>query len=182
MAFSGHSSQWKRKKWIRDAKHSSLPIGLTGVYPCWKWTCTDGTKTKNAERVENKTGTEGFFRMEILHSLITLPAKPRLSMDWHERPARRFLAYHLWKGLSIKPFAVDIIKWLLFQPCSNASGIKFPAKQPEVYSKSEKELAGITCYQSERFNYVFGITKGQRLLPPVAEEPKKVSQKLLPVP
>jgi len=25
--------------------------------------------------------------------------------------------------------------------------------------KSEKELAGITCYQSERFNYVFGITK-----------------------
>ena len=25
--------------------------------------------------------------------------------------------------------------------------------------KSEKELAGITCYQSERFNYVFGVTK-----------------------
>jgi alpha-N-arabinofuranosidase len=24
---------------------------------------------------------------------------------------------------------------------------------------SEKDLAGITCYQSEKFNYVFGITK-----------------------
>ena len=25
--------------------------------------------------------------------------------------------------------------------------------------KSDKDLAGITCYQSEKFNYVFGVTK-----------------------
>jgi alpha-N-arabinofuranosidase len=25
--------------------------------------------------------------------------------------------------------------------------------------KSEKDLAGVVCYQSEKFNYVFGITK-----------------------
>ena len=29
----------------------------------------------------------------------------------------------------------------------------------EYTPKSEKELAGITCLQSEKFNYVFGITK-----------------------
>ena len=29
----------------------------------------------------------------------------------------------------------------------------------ETISKTEKDLAGITCVQSERFNYVFGITK-----------------------
>ena len=25
--------------------------------------------------------------------------------------------------------------------------------------RTEKDLAGITCYQSEKFNYVFGVTK-----------------------
>ena len=45
--------------------------------------------------------------------------------------------------------------------------------------KSEKELAGITCYQSERFNYVFGITKKDKDFYMVLERTEKGESKLI---
>uniref|UniRef100_A0AAU6WWI9 Beta-xylosidase C-terminal Concanavalin A-like domain-containing protein n=2 Tax=Chryseobacterium TaxID=59732 RepID=A0AAU6WWI9_9FLAO len=45
--------------------------------------------------------------------------------------------------------------------------------------KSEKELAGITCYQSERFNYVFGITKKGKDYYIVLERTEKGASKLV---
>jgi alpha-N-arabinofuranosidase len=45
--------------------------------------------------------------------------------------------------------------------------------------KSEKELAGITCYQSERFNYVFGITKKDKDFYIVLERTEKGESRLL---
>ena len=45
--------------------------------------------------------------------------------------------------------------------------------------KSEKELAGITCYQSETFNYVFGITKKNKDFYIVLERTEKGESKLI---
>lgn len=64
-------------------------------------------------------------------------------------------------GLRIKPFDVNIkevqpISSLFHRQQHNA----FTATTTMLYSpKSEKDLAGMTCYQSENFNYVFGVTK-----------------------
>jgi len=45
--------------------------------------------------------------------------------------------------------------------------------------KSEKELAGITLYQSETFNYVFGITKKDKDFYIVLERTEKGQSKLI---
>ena len=45
--------------------------------------------------------------------------------------------------------------------------------------KSENELAGVTCYQSERFNYVFGITKKDKDFHIVLERTEKGESKLI---
>ena len=64
-------------------------------------------------------------------------------------------------GIKINPFSTNIkakapVSALFHrqQHASSETSVTLDFKP-----KSEKELAGITCYQSENFNYVFGITK-----------------------
>lgn len=45
--------------------------------------------------------------------------------------------------------------------------------------KSEKDLAGITCVQSERFNYVFGVTKKDKDFYLVLERTERGRSKVL---
>ena len=45
--------------------------------------------------------------------------------------------------------------------------------------KSENELAGLTCYQSERFNYVFGITKKDKDFYILLEKTEKGQSKII---
>ena len=65
------------------------------------------------------------------------------------------------KGLQINPFSVNIKE---VKPISSL----FYRQQHKNFTvtvaldylpKSENDLAGITCYQSESFNYVYGVTK-----------------------
>lgn len=65
------------------------------------------------------------------------------------------------EGLLIKPFNINIKDAL---PTSTLfhrqQHISFTATTTMKYiPQSEKDLAGITCYQSEGFNYLFGVTK-----------------------
>ncbi|MFT3738158.1 MAG: glycoside hydrolase family 43 protein [Breznakibacter sp.] len=75
-------------------------------------------------------------------------------------PREEFIATDK-KGLQIRPFHVNIKE-------SKPTSTLFYRQQHNNFSftttidytpSSEKDLAGIVCYQSERFNYVFGITK-----------------------
>lgn len=45
--------------------------------------------------------------------------------------------------------------------------------------KSDKDLAGITCYQSENFNYVLGITKKDKDFYAVLERTEKGSSTII---
>ena len=46
-------------------------------------------------------------------------------------------------------------------------------------TKSEKDLAGIVCYQSERFNYVFGVTKKDKDFYLVLQRTQKGQSKII---
>ena len=65
------------------------------------------------------------------------------------------------KGLQINPFEVNIkelkpTSTLFYRQMHNTFSF---ATTIDYKPASEKDLAGITCLQNERFNYVFGITK-----------------------
>lgn len=68
------------------------------------------------------------------------------------------------KGLKINPFGVNIKE---VKPTSTLfmrqQHHTFTATVTMEYTpNSEKELAGLVCYQSEKFNYVFGVTKKEK--------------------
>lgn len=75
-------------------------------------------------------------------------------------PREKFLVKES-NGLAIKPFDVHInekkpISALFYRQ----QHISFVAEVEMEYTpSSEKDFAGITCFQSEKFNYVFGVTK-----------------------
>jgi xylan 1,4-beta-xylosidase len=77
------------------------------------------------------------------------------------RGPREFFSELSKDGVRIKPLEVSIkekkpISALFYRQQHNS----FAAEVEMVYMpSSEKDLAGITCLQSENFNYVFGITK-----------------------
>lgn len=84
-------------------------------------------------------------------------------------------------GLSIKPFAVSIKAVApvsaLFQRQQHQH---FTATTTMKFTpKSENELAGLTCYQSERFNYVFGITKKDKDFYILLEKTEKGQSKII---
>ena len=139
-----------------------LPVDWTGVYPVFENGLVPmEPKLKMPKGVENKTGTEGFFPNGNFTFTDNFTSQ-NLDYRWigMRGPREDFITTSE-KGLSIKPFAVDINKVApvsaLFQRQQHQN---FTATTTLKFTpKSEKELAGITCYQSERFNYVFGITK-----------------------
>ena len=139
-----------------------LPVDWSGKYPVFENGLVPmEPKLKMPKGVENKTGTEGFFPNGNFTFTDNFTA-PKLDYRWigMRGPREDFITTSK-NGLSIKPFAVSIKAVApvsaLFQRQQHQH---FTATTTMKFTpKSENELAGLTCYQSERFNYVFGITK-----------------------
>lgn len=139
-----------------------LPVDWSGTFPVFENGLVPmEPKLEMPKGVENKIGEAGFFPNgnftyeEDFSSDI-------LDYRWIGlRGPREAFATQTKKGLEINPFKTQITE---LKPTSTL----FYRQQHKTFSftttvsynpKSENDLAGITCFQNEGFNYVFGITK-----------------------
>jgi alpha-N-arabinofuranosidase len=139
-----------------------LPVDWTGEFPVFKWGLDPLKPTvKMPAGVSNRTGTNFFFPNGNFTFTDSFSGKG-LDLRWVGlRGPREAFAEEGEKGLKIKPFAVNInevkpTSTLFYRQQHN----QFSASVELDYTpRSEKDLAGITCLQSEKFHYVFGVTK-----------------------
>lgn len=139
-----------------------LPVDWSGTFPVFENGLVPMEPTlKMPSGIENKTGMNGYlpnanftFREEFSSKI--------LDFRWIAlRGPREEFINVTGKGLQITPFATHIkevkpTSTLFYRQQHN----HFTATVTMEYRpKAENELAGITCYQNERYNYVFGITK-----------------------
>lgn len=140
-----------------------LPVDWSGDFPVFE----NGLiplecKLKLPKGVEYKAGKDSFFpngNFKFEDSF----ASDSLDLRWIglRGPREKFISIAKKGGLQITPFATNIKE---VKPTSTL----FYRQQHSSFSasttlkfkpKAENELAGLTCYQNERFNYVFGVTK-----------------------
>lgn len=139
-----------------------LPVDWSGRYPVFENGLIPMTpKLKMPEGVENKAGREGFF--------------PNGNFTFHDDFRSAVLDYR-WigvrgpreafikadkEGMSLTPFAVNLKEKTPTSTLFHRQQHRyFTATATLQYTPgSEKELAGMVCYQSERFHYLFGITR-----------------------
>lgn len=139
-----------------------LPVDWSGEFPVFENGLVPlEPKLKMPKGVENKIGKDGFFpngNFTFTDDFTT----PKLDYRWIGlRGPREDFIVSSKKGLIINPFATNIRE---MKPTSTLfyrqQHINFTTTVTINFApRSEKELAGITCLQSEKFNYVFGITK-----------------------
>ena len=159
-----------------------LPVDWSGKYPVFENGLVPmEPKLKMPKGVENKTGTEGFFPNGNFTFTDNFTV-PKLDYRWigMRGPREDFITTSK-NGLSIKPFAVSIKAVApvsaLFQRQQHQH---FTATTTMKFTpKSENELAGLTCYQSERFNYVFGVTKKDKDFYILLEKTEKGQSKII---
>ncbi|GHT63492.1 xylosidase/arabinosidase [Bacteroidia bacterium] len=142
-----------------------LPVDWTGEFPVFENGLVPlSVKLKMPEGVENKTGKAGFFPNGNFTFTDNFTDK-NLDYRWiGVRGFREDFATITKTGLQINPYPANIKEVkptsTLFHRQQHHS---FTATVTINYKpQSEKDLAGIVCYQSERFNYVFGITKKEK--------------------
>ena len=118
-------------------------------------------KLKLPKGVENKTGKEGYLPNGNFTYTDPLNGE-QLDYRWVAlRGPREAFITNDKNGVYLTPFATNIKQvaptaTLFHRQQHN----HFKASvQLSYLPKSDKDLAGLTCYQSERFHYVFGITK-----------------------
>lgn len=139
-----------------------LPVDWSGEFPVFQNGLVPlEPKLKMPAGVENKTGKDGFFPNGNFTFTDDFTA-PKLDYRWIglRGPREDFISTSK-KGLVINPLPVNIRE---MKPTSTLfyrqQHLSFTATATLSFiPKTEKELAGITCAQSEKFNYVFGITK-----------------------
>lgn len=141
-----------------------LPVDWSGEFPVFE----NGLiplepKLKMPEdAVANKTGTDGFFPNGNFTFTEDFSSQT-LDYRWIglRGPRESFITKPKTGGLQIQPFNANIKE---LKPTSTL----FYRQQHNTFSftatmkyepQSEKDLAGITCLQNEKFNYVFGVTK-----------------------
>jgi len=139
-----------------------LPVDWSGEFPVFENGLVPlKPKLKMPAGVKNMTGQGEFFPNGNFTFTDNFKSG-KLDMRWIGiRGWREKFAATTKDGLNITPFATNIKAKTptstLFYRQQHAT---FEANTTLKYKPaSEKELAGITCYQSENFNYVFGITK-----------------------
>jgi len=139
-----------------------LPVDWSGEFPVFENGLVPmEPKLKMPKGVENKTGKDGFLPNGNFTFTDDFMA-PKLDYRWIGlRGPREDFILQSKKGLIINPFATNIKE---VKPTSTLfyrqQHISFTATTTLTYQpQTEKDLAGITCVQGERFNYVFGITK-----------------------
>ena len=139
-----------------------LPVNWSGEFPVFENGLVPiEPKLKMPEGVTNKTGQNGFlpngnFTYEEDFS------SDKLDFRWIGlRGTREAFIKQTKKGLEITPYSTNIKER---KPTSTL----FHRQQHKNFSfsttlnyqpKSEKDLAGVTAYQNENSNYVFGVTK-----------------------
>jgi xylan 1,4-beta-xylosidase len=139
-----------------------LPVDWSGKFPVFENGLVPlKPKQKLPEGVANTTGQAGFMPNGNFTFTDDFKSKtPDLRWIGLRGPRENFIQNDK-KGLKINPFKANIKAMAptstLFFRQQHAS---FTAVTTLAYKpKSAKDLAGITCYQNERFNYVLGITK-----------------------
>ena len=140
-----------------------LPVDWSGEFPVFENGLVPmEPKLKMPKGItENKAGQDGFFpngNFTFTDNFIS----EKLDYRWIglRGPREEFISVTK-KGLQIKPFGTNIKE---VKPTSTL----FYRQMHKTFSfsatidykpETEKDLAGIVALQSERFNYVFGITK-----------------------
>lgn len=139
-----------------------LPVDWSGEFPVFENGLVPlKPKLKMPVGVVNQTGQSGLFPNGNFTYTEDFMAK-NLDFRWiaMRGPREEFITTGK-NGLQITPFAKSIkdvapISALFHRQQHNAFNAMVTLKYTPA---SEKDLAGIACYQSEKFNYVFGITK-----------------------
>lgn len=139
-----------------------LPVDWSGEFPIFENGLIPlSPKLKMPEGVVNKTGTEGFLPNGNFTFTENFTSE-KLDDRWIgvRGPREEFISVTE-NGLQLTPFAVNIKD---VAPTSTLfyrqQHLNFTATVTMNYSPGfGKDLAGIVCYQSEKFNYLFGITK-----------------------
>ena len=159
-----------------------LPVDWTGTYPVFENGLVPlKPQTKMPKGITNKTGKEGFLpngNFTFSDNLST----PNLDYRWiaMRGPRENFIKSGK-DGIKITPFTNTI-------KAKEPISALFHRQQHATFSaevslkfqpKSEKDLAGITCYQNEKSNYVFGITKKGKDTYIVLERNEKSGSKLI---
>lgn len=139
-----------------------LPVDWTGTFPVFEnGLIPMEPKLKMPKGTSNQTGSNGFFPNGNFTFTDNFSSE-KLDDRWiGVRSWREDFVKVTKKGLQINPFAVNIkevkpISTLFYRQQHK----NFTATVTLDYlPKSENDFAGITCYQSESFNYVYGLTK-----------------------
>nr|WP_315158631.1 glycoside hydrolase family 43 protein [uncultured Flavobacterium sp.] len=139
-----------------------LPVDWSGTFPVFENGLVPmEPKLEMPNGVENKTGKDGFFPNGNFTFEENFTSN-KLDYRWIglRGPRENFISVTK-KGLQINPFQVNIkelkpTSTLFYRQQHNSFTF---AATIDYKPASEKDLAGITCLQNERFNYVFGITK-----------------------
>ncbi|MEY8759071.1 glycoside hydrolase family 43 protein [Chryseobacterium tongliaoense] len=159
-----------------------LPVDWSGTYPVFQNGLVPmKPKLKMPTGAKNKTGQNGFFPNGNFTFSDNLKGS-KLDYRWiaMRGPRENFISVSK-NGVTVNP-SENNIKALapvsaLFHRQQHAA---FEASVTlDFKPKSEKELAGITCYQSERFNYVFGVTKKDKDYYLVLERTEKGESRLI---
>ncbi len=139
-----------------------LPVDWSGTFPVFEnGLIPMEPKLKMPQGVSNQTGKNGFFPNGNFTFTDNFSSE-KLDDRWiGVRSWREDFTKITKKGLQINPFSVNIkevkpISTLFYRQQHK----NFTATVTLDYlPKSENDLAGITCYQSESFNYVYGLTR-----------------------
>lgn len=139
-----------------------LPVDWSGEFPVFENGLVPlKPKLKMPAGVKNQTGKNGFFPNGNFTFSDDFKSST-LDLRWIGiRGWRENFASLTKDGLKIKPFNTNI-------KATTPASVLFYRQQHATFETwatlmykpaSDKELAGITCYQNEGFNFVFGITK-----------------------
>jgi len=139
-----------------------IPVDWTGEFPVFENGLVPlKPKIRMPEGAKNQTGQNGFFPNGNFTFNDGFTAN-RLDFRWIAmRGPREAFISQIKGGLVLNPFAENIkalapVSALFHRQQHNSFDATVAIK---YIPKSEKDLAGLVHYQSERFNYVFGITK-----------------------
>ncbi len=140
-----------------------LPVDWSGTYPVFENGLVPMKPAiKLPKGVSNQAGQNGFFPNGNFTYTDNFTAA-NLDYRWIAMRGTRdsFVTKLSGGGIAIKPFvanikAVEPVSALFHRQQHSSFDVEVSMK---YVPKNEKDLAGITCYQGEAFNYVFGITK-----------------------
>lgn len=142
-----------------------LPVDWSGEFPVFENGLVPiEPKLKMPKGVTNNTGREGFFPNGNF-TFIDDFSSSQLDYRWiGVRGPREDFIKLTKKGLQITPYQTTIREAKPTSTLFHRQQHKnFTATITMEYTpQSEKDLAGLVCYQKESFNYVFGITKKEK--------------------